>query len=90
MAKKGMKRPEMNKTQAKNKSVAVPEMQEKAKQRDNNARLVNAGTQSPEMRVYREKQNNGSKKQNGNSVYDNDLARDNLENDLTSADRQDN
>lgn len=84
MAKKGMKRPEVTHTQARNEVSPVPELQGKAKHGKQKARPIIAGTTAPEMKVYHERPIS--------SVYpaiDTDLARDNIENDLTAADLQD-
>lgn len=84
MAKKGMKRPGVTHTQARNEVSPVPELQGKAKQGKQKARPIIAGTAAPEMKVYHERPISG--------VYpaiDTDLARDNIENDLTAADIQD-
>lgn len=94
MAKQGMKRPERTHTQARNEAAAVPEIQGKAKSGKKQVRAIIAGTSSPEQKVYHTKPY--SKKQNQEkpisdvyAVIDNDLARDNLENDITAADLQD-
>lgn len=84
MAKKGMKRPEVTHTQPRNDQPPVPEIQGKAKSGKEKARPIIAGTQSPEMKVYHEKPISGVY-----PVIDTDLARDNIENDLTAADLQD-
>ena len=78
MAKQGMKRPEVLPAPEQDPASRVPEIQGRAKQ---SARLLIAGTdkvwhtERPISPAY--------------STIDADLARDNLENDLTAADRQD-
>ena len=90
MAKKGMARPEWTHTQPRNDVPPVPEIQGKAKHGNVQARPIIAGTSSPEMKVYH------SRPHSGNPIpadvypeLDSDLARDNLENDLPAADRED-
>ncbi|MDE5974164.1 MAG: hypothetical protein K2G73_05795 [Eubacterium sp.] len=94
MAKQGMKRPERTHTQARNEASSVPEIQGKAKCGKKQVRAIIAGTSAPNQKVYHTKPY--SKKQNKEkpisdayAVIDNDLARDNLENDITAADLQD-
>lgn len=86
MTKKGMKRPDWTHTQQKNQFDAVPELQGKAKQSNEKARPIVSGTKGSSQKVYH------TEKPIPTDVYpviDNDLARDNLENDLTAADRED-
>ncbi len=96
MAKQGMKRPELSQS-PKNGVAPVPEIQGRAKHGHNKARDIIAGTKSPYQKVYH---GNPHKRDEYNpegdrpisEVYpeiDNDLARDNIENDLTAADLQD-
>lgn len=81
MAKQGMKRPDETKTPLKIEDAPVPEIQGKAKSGKTRANPIVAGTnrvfhsERPISEVY--------------PVLDTDLARDNVENDLTAADRQD-
>ncbi|MCM1115041.1 MAG: hypothetical protein NC397_06045 [Clostridium sp.] len=94
MAKQGMKRPEKNNCQAKNSSAPVPEIQGKAKSGKKRARAIIAGTDSENQKVYHtvpfeKKQMQERPISDAYSVIDNDLARDNLENDITAADLQD-
>lgn len=94
MAKQGMKRPERTHTQAKNEAAPVPEIQGKAKSGKRNVRAIVAGTHSPEQKVYhsvphKKKGTQEKPISDAYSVIDNDLARDNLENDITDADLQD-
>jgi len=86
MAKKGMKRPDRTHTQPKNQTEPVPELQGKAKHTKKNANPIVAGTFGTDQKLF-----------HGESpihagiypVIDTDLARDNLENDLPAADRED-
>lgn len=93
MAKKGMKRPEFS--DEKNTVAAVPQIQGKAKSGKEKARPIIAGTHSPSMKVYHTKPfsyEEDDYERQISEVYpeiDNDLARDNVENDLTYADLQD-
>ena len=81
MAKQGMKRPDRTPEGERNTAPPVPALQGKAKSGKKNANPIIAGTdkvwhrEKPIPSVY--------------SAIDTDLARDNLENDLTAADRQD-
>lgn len=87
MAKQGMSRPEWTHTQERNDEPTVPEIQGKAKHGKEKARPIIAGTSAPVMKVYHAKphaDNTGLY-----SGYDTDLAADNLENDLPSADNRD-
>ena len=89
MAKQGMKRPEINHTQPRNSEAAVPEIQGKAKHGKAHVNPIIAGTKSP-LKVYHTEPFSKEKPiSDAYSVIDNDLARDNVENDLTSADLQD-
>ena len=94
MAKQGMKRPERTHTAARSDAPAVPELQGKAKHAAKAAPPILAGTHAPEQKVYHAKPH--STQQGGEKpipdVYpaiDNDLARDNLENDIPAADLED-
>lgn len=89
MSKKGMKRPE-ERHEPKNNSAPVPEIQGRAKHKNTRANPIISGTESPSLKVYHSKPHTVEKPIS--SVYstiDNDLARDNLENDITAADLQD-
>ncbi len=83
MAKKGMARPEWTK-EPKNDVPPVPELQGKAKQGKKKADPIIPGTSGPGMKVFHEKPIPGVY-----SAIDNDLARDNLENDIPAADLED-
>jgi len=90
MAKKGMKRIDRTHTKPKNDVAPVPEIQGKAKLGKTPANPIIEGTQSPSLKVYHTEPY--SIERPISSVYpviDNDLARDNVENDLSAADLQD-
>ena len=90
MAKQGMSRPVRTHTQDKNTAAPVPEIQGKSKHGKSPANPIIAGTKAPSQKVYHTKP--FPQERPISDVYaaiDNDLARDNLENDLTSADFQD-
>lgn len=90
MAKKGMKRIEHTHTQPRNDVAAVPEIQGKAKHGEVNAAPIISGTHAPSQKVFHTTPY--SKEKPISSVYpviDNDLARDNIENDISAADLQD-
>lgn len=90
MAKQGMKRPEYTKVGENNVVPPVPELQGKAKHTKQKANPVVGGTASPNLKVWHGDPH--KKEKPISSVYpaiDNDLARDNIENDLTEADKQD-
>ena len=90
MAKQGMKRIERTHTKPRNEVPPVPEIQGKAKHTNAQANPIIEGTVSPTQKVYHSKPH--SIEQPISSVYsviDTDLARDNLENDLSAADLQD-
>lgn len=90
MPKQGMKRPERTHTKPHNEQAAVPEIQGKAKSGKKHARAIIAGTEAPSQKVYHSTPHTQEKPISpAYSVIDNDLARDNLENDITSADLQD-
>lgn len=84
MAKQGMARPDWSQTHPKNDTDPVPQIQGKAKSGKRKANPVIAGTSGPQQKVWHEKPISGAYRQ-----IDNDLARDNLENDLPLADLQD-
>lgn len=88
MAKKGMKRPEYEHNSSFNAAAAVPLIQGKAKHGNVKAKPIIAGTEAPSLKVY----HSVPHEKPIPDIYpaiDNDLARDNLENDLTAADIQD-
>lgn len=85
MAKQGMARPDWTHTKPRNDVSPVPEIQGKAKHGKEKANPIVSGTDGPGQKVYhREKP--------VSEVYpviDNDLARDNVENDIPAADLED-
>lgn len=91
MSKQGMDRPEWTHTQPRNDAAAVPEIQGKAKHGKAHVNPIIAGTKPPAQKVYHSVPFS-SKEKSISPVYaeiDSDLARDNLENDITAADLQD-
>ena len=90
MAKKGMKRPQRTHIKPRNEQAAVPEIQGKAKSGKHTVNPIIAETAAPSLKVFHSTPFRSEKPIS--SVYkeiDNDLARDNLENDITAADLQD-
>lgn len=90
MAKQGMSRPERTHTQPHNTAPPVPEIQGKAKHGKAHVNPIIAGTKAPAQKVWHTEP--FAEEKPISSVYpviDNDLARDNLENDMTAADLQD-
>lgn len=85
MAKQGMARPGWTKTHPRNEAPAAPQIQGKAKSGKEKAKPIIAGTSGPELKVFHERQI----PEEVYPVIDNDLARDNVENDMTMADLQD-
>ena len=85
MSKQGMKRPEYTYVQPRNVAAAVPEIQGKAKHGKTKANPIISGTKPPAQKVFHTERPISKIY----PVIDNDLARDNLENDLTAADIQD-
>lgn len=85
MAKQGMARPDRTHTHPKNDQPPVPEIQGKAKNGKKDAHPIVSGTSGPSQKViHTERPISQAYK-----VLDNDLARDNMENDLPDADLQD-
>ena len=94
MAKQGMKRPDITHTKPQNQAAAVPEIQGKAKHGLVFANPIIAGTHAPALKVYHSKPHpaNARVEKEISNIYpviDTDLARDNIENDMTAADLQD-
>lgn len=88
MAKQGMKRPESK--QNKNNAPLAPEIQGKAKHGKMKAAPIIAGTSASSQKMYHTIPFEEEKPiSNVYKEIDNDLARDNLENDITAADLQD-
>lgn len=84
MAKKGMKRPSRTVLHPKNDPYAVPQLQGKIRTGKKKANPIIAGTEGPSLKVYHEKPIPQAYR-----ALDNDLAVENLENDITMADLQD-
>ena len=85
MAKQGMARPDQTHTQPRNTVPPVPEIQGKAKSGKQEARPIIPGTSDPSQKVFHtERPISQAYKE-----LDNDLARDNMENDLPDAELQD-
>ena len=84
MAKKGMARPDWTQLHPDNTVAPVPQIQGKAKSGKKKANPIIAGTSGPSQKVWHEKPISKA-----HGVIDNDLARDNLENDIPYADLQD-
>lgn len=90
MPKKGMKRMERTHTQPRNNQAAVPEIQGKVKHGKAHVNPIIAGTKAPSQKVYHTVPFAQEKPISPvYAVIDNDLARDNLQNDITAADLQD-
>ncbi|MEE1036267.1 MAG: hypothetical protein U0L15_04060 [Oscillospiraceae bacterium] len=84
MAKKGMARPDWTKLHPKNEQSPVPQIQGKARSGKKKANPIIAETSGAELKVWHEKPISDA-----HGIIDNDLARDNLENDIPFADLQD-
>ena len=84
MAKQGMARPNWTKLHLKNAQGPVPILQGKAKTGKKKANPIIAETMGAEQKVWHEKPISKAYR-----ALDNDLATDNLENDMTMADLQD-
>lgn len=92
MAKQGMKRPDETHDSRRLKSgPAVPELQGKQKNSKEKANPIIEGSgKSPDIKVYHHKPiSSDKKKKSAYPAIDNDLARDNLQNDIPEADLQD-
>ena len=85
MAKQGMARPNRTQTHPKNDASPVPELQGKAKSGKVKANPIIAGTVGANQKVWHTERPISD----AHGPIDNDLARDNLENDLPFADLQD-
>ncbi len=84
MAKQGMARPDWTKLHPRNEQSPVPQIQGKAKSGKKKANPIIAGTSGADLKVWHEKPISDA-----HGIIDNDLARDNLENDIPFADLQD-
>lgn len=94
MSKQGMKRPEISNSKAHNQTISVPEIQGRAKNGHVSANPIVAGTEGAEQKVYHSIPHSQKKRaekpvSSAYPVIDNDLARDNVENDIPAADLQD-
>lgn len=93
MAKQGMKRPERTHTKPRNEVSPVPEIQGNAKHGHHAAQPIIAGTQASAQKVFHDTPyRHSGERPIPSDLYpaiDNDLARDNLENDIPAADLQD-
>lgn len=91
MAKQGMKRPDETHSKKRNEVYPVPEIQGSAKHGHNKANPIIEGTGVHGFEVYHSTPHKQEKpiKSGIYPVIDTDLARDNAENDMTSADLQD-
>lgn len=90
MAKQGVKRPDTTHAKLKNECSPVPEIQGKAKHGKVHANPIIAVTFGSEQKVWHNK--SYSEEVPISSAYpviDNDLARDNIENDIPASDLQD-
>ena len=85
MAKKVMARPDWTHTKSHNDISPVPEIQGKAKSGKKKANPIIAGTTGAEQKVYHTERPISK----AYRVMDNDLARDNVENDIPAADLED-
>lgn len=85
MAKKGMARPDWTKLHPKNDQSPVPQIQGKAKSGKSPANPIIAGTSGANQKVWHTERPISQ----AYRELDNDLARDNLENDIPFADLQD-
>lgn len=83
MAKKGMKRPDL--VGKPGKQPMVPQIQGKAKSGKIKANPIIAGTVGADQKVWHTERPISD----AHGIIDNDLARDNLENDIPFADLQD-
>lgn len=90
MAKQGMKRIDRTHIKPRNEVPPVPELQGKAKHGKEEANPIIEGTASPAQKVFHNSPH--AQKEPVSDAYtmgDNDLARDNLGNDLSAADLED-
>ena len=85
MAKQGMARPDWTHLHPKNDAGPVPALQGKAKSGKRDANPIIAGTSGPDQKVFHTERPISK----AYKVLDNDLARDNVENDMPEADLRD-
>ena len=84
MAKQGMARPDWTKLHPENSVSPVPQIQGKAKSGKKKVNPIVAETMGAQQKLWHEKPISKAYR-----ALDNDLATDNLENDMTMADLQD-
>ena len=85
MPKQGMARPDWTHTKPNNDASPVPEIQGKAKSGKKKANPIISGTSGTEQKVFHTEKPISK----AYRVMDNDLARDNVENDIPAADLED-
>ena len=85
MPKQGMARPDWTHTNPRNDVSPVPEIQGKAKSGKEKVSPIISGTSGAEQKVYHTEKPISK----AYRVMDNDLARDNVENDIPAADLED-
>lgn len=85
MAKKGMKRPERTHARPEDQAAPVPELQGKAKRTKKTAEPIISGTSGANQKVFHTERPIPA---DVYPVIDTDLGRDNIENDIPAADRQ--
>lgn len=85
MAKRGMARPDWTHTSPKNEVSPVPQIQGKARSGKKPANPIVSGTAGAEQKVFHTEKPISK----AYRVMDNDLARDNVENDIPKADLED-
>ena len=89
MSKKHMARPEQTHVRPRSDTAPVPELQGGAKHHKEKANPIIAGTAAPAQKVYHARPYGDRPISDAYSAIDNDLARDNLENDIPAADLED-
>ena len=85
MAKQGMKRPNVTHTKQRNEQASVPAIQGKAKHGKEKAKPIIAGTENKDLKVWHTEKPISDAYVN----IDTDLGRDNAENDMSFADKND-
>ena len=85
MSKQGMARPDWTHTKPHNEVSPVPEVQGKARSGKKKANPIISGTSGAEQKVYHTEKPLSK----AYRVMDNDLARDNVENDISAANLED-
>ncbi len=90
MAKKGMKRPQRTRTKQRNVVPPVPEIQGAVNSLNEKTIPNISGTQAPTQKIFRTEAFMEEKPvSQAYPTIDTDLGRDNIENDITTADLQD-